>query len=69
MGEKSWFLVSKFCSGDSLAALLKRARVVGAMVVGDKVTVRVDLLRFVHEIVRGMVYLHGCGVLHGVRSL
>ena len=64
-GEKPWFLVSKFCSGDNLAASLKRARVVGAMVVGDKATARVDLLRFMHEIAKGMAYLHGCGVLHG----
>ena len=64
-GEKPWFLMGKFCSGNNLAASLKRARVVGAMVVGDKVTVRVDLLRFMHEIAKGMAYLHGCGVLHG----
>ncbi|KAI9457372.1 hypothetical protein HD554DRAFT_2225096 [Boletus coccyginus] len=65
VGEKPWFLVSKFCSGDNLAASLKQARVVGTMVVGDKSTVRVDLLRFMHEIAKGMAYLHGRGVLHG----
>lgn len=65
VGEKPWFLVSKFCSGDNLAASLKRARVVGTMVVGDGATIRVDLLRFMYEIAKGMTYLHGCGVLHG----
>lgn len=65
VGEKPWFLVSKFCSGDNLAASLKQARVVGTMLVGDKATVRVDLLRFMHEIAKGMAYLHGRGVLHG----
>ena len=31
---------------------------------GDKVTVCVDPLRFMHEIVKGMAELHGCGALH-----
>lgn len=66
-GEKPWFLVSKFCSGDNLAASLKltRARLAGEMVIEDKATVRVDLLRFMYEIAKGMTYLHECGVLHG----
>ncbi|KAF8547149.1 hypothetical protein OG21DRAFT_959723 [Imleria badia] len=67
MGETPWFVVSKFCSGDNLAASLRfeRARVVGEIVVGDTATVRVDLLRFMHEIAKGMAYLHECGVVHG----
>ena len=57
--------MSKFCGCDNLTASLKRMRAVGEMMVGDKATVRVDLLRFMHEIAKGMAYLHGCGVLHG----
>ncbi|KAH0826098.1 hypothetical protein J3R83DRAFT_5844 [Lanmaoa asiatica] len=65
VGEKPWFFVSKFCSGDNLVASLKRARAVGAMMVGNETAVRVDLLRCMHEIAKGMAYLHGRGVLHG----
>ncbi|KAF8121091.1 hypothetical protein EV363DRAFT_1187342 [Boletus edulis] len=65
VGDKPWFLVSKFCSGENLVASLRRTKLVGSMVVGDKAMVRMDLLRFMHEIAKGMAYLHGCGVLHG----
>lgn len=62
IGEKPWFFVSKFCSGGNLAASLKRAKVNEATMVDEA---RVDLLRSMHEIAKGMAYLHGCGVLHG----
>lgn len=64
VGEKPWFFVSKFCSGGNLVALLKRARVAG-VTMGNGAMVHVDPLRCMHEIAKGMAYLHGCGVLHG----
>lgn len=60
LGAKPWFFVSKFCSRGNLTASLKRAKMEGAMVVASE-----DLLRCMHEVAKGMAYLHGCGVLHG----
>ncbi|KAG9310779.1 hypothetical protein JVU11DRAFT_8628 [Chiua virens] len=65
MGDKPWFFVSKFCSGRDLAAALKHARMKGTMTVGKEAVVGVDLLRSIHEIAKGMMYLHGRGILHG----
>lgn len=62
VGEKPWFFVSKFCSGGNLVASLKCARVAA---VRNEAAVRVDPLRCIYEIAKGMAYLHGCGVLHG----
>ncbi|KAH7882518.1 hypothetical protein F5I97DRAFT_1982693, partial [Phlebopus sp. FC_14] len=52
-GPYPWFFVNKFCSGGSLLARLKAAK--------DGL----DLLRYIHEIAKGMAYLHEKGVLHG----
>ncbi|KAG2099294.1 uncharacterized protein F5147DRAFT_747297 [Suillus discolor] len=57
-GERPWFIVSEYCSGGSLVGWLReRKGRVGAR--GD-----VDLLRCMHHISKGMVYLHDQNVLH-----
>ncbi|KAF9218645.1 hypothetical protein BS17DRAFT_720020, partial [Gyrodon lividus] len=53
VGDRPWFFVSRFCSGGSLVEWLKRARE------------HLDLLRCMHQITKGMEYLHGREVLHG----
>lgn len=72
-GERPWFIVSEYCSGGSLVRWLRerKGRVgepsaegaltpPGAGAKGD-----MDLLRCMHHISKGMVYLHGQNVLHG----
>ncbi|KAG1850073.1 kinase-like domain-containing protein [Suillus tomentosus] len=53
-GERPWFIVSEYCSGGSLVGWLRERK--GR---GD-----VDLLRCMHYISKGMVYLHDQNVLH-----
>ncbi|OAX38567.1 hypothetical protein K503DRAFT_816887 [Rhizopogon vinicolor AM-OR11-026] len=52
-GERPWFIVSEYCAGGSLVGWLREKK-------GD-----VDLIRCMHHISRGMVYLHDENVLHG----
>jgi abelson tyrosine-protein kinase 1 len=73
-GDPPWF-VSRFCGGGSLVKWLKGveevewAAAVGGGGGGSGVKMskkgRVDLLRMMHEIAKGMEYLHRAGVLHG----
>ncbi|TCD62464.1 hypothetical protein EIP91_006834 [Steccherinum ochraceum] len=53
VGDPPWFLVSPYLKNGSLVGYLKATH-------GE-----VDLLKMVHEIAKGMTYLHGKGVLHG----
>ena len=62
VGEKPWFFVTKFCRGGNLAALLKHAKMEEATAGNETCA---DLLKSVHEIAKGMAYLHERGVLHG----
>ncbi|KAF7289995.1 Protein kinase domain-containing protein [Mycena chlorophos] len=61
-GDGPWFFVCPYMRFGSLSTFLRR---VGQQ--GDKARDgrEGDLLRFMHEIAKGMDYLHGKGVLHG----
>ncbi|THH30137.1 hypothetical protein EUX98_g4033 [Antrodiella citrinella] len=52
-GDPPWFFVSPYLKNGSLVGYLKSTD-------GE-----VDLLKMIHEISKGMTYLHGKGVLHG----
>jgi abelson tyrosine-protein kinase 1 len=54
-GEPPWFFVSPYCKNGSLVTWLKGMRN------GEEV----DLLRCMHQVAKGMEYLHRKGVLHG----
>jgi abelson tyrosine-protein kinase 1 len=54
-GEPPWFFVSPYCQNGSLVTWLK------GMKNGDDV----DLLRCMHQVAKGMEYLHRKEVLHG----
>ncbi|KAI9457475.1 hypothetical protein BJY52DRAFT_1223837 [Lactarius psammicola] len=56
-GEPPWFLVSKYYPRGSLVKYLKG--------LSDADAARVDALKMIHEISKGMAYLHKQGVLHG----
>ncbi|OJA20637.1 hypothetical protein AZE42_09915 [Rhizopogon vesiculosus] len=72
-GERPWFIVSEYCGSGSLVGWLRERK----CRVGDSSTSgalsppsastkgEVDLLRCMHHISRGMVYLHDENVLHG----
>ena len=66
VGDPPWFLVSTYCGNGNLVEFLKRG---GRARVGSGGVVRkggeVDLLRIIHEIAKGMGYLHLKKVLHG----
>ncbi|KAG0700333.1 hypothetical protein DFH29DRAFT_1056138 [Suillus ampliporus] len=72
-GERPWFIVSEYCGGGSLVGWLReRKGRVGESSAGGALTPPsagargdVDLLRCMHHISRGMVYLHNENVLHG----
>ena len=55
IGEPPWFFVSPYCENGSLVTWLRSMRS------GDEV----DMLRCMHQIAKGMEYLHNKGVLHG----
>lgn len=57
--EPPWFLVSPYCPNGSLVGYLQNLPGKSPDPPG------VDLLAMIHEIARGMAYLHGRGVLHG----
>lgn len=71
-GERPWFIVSEYCSGGSLVGWLKeRKGRVGESSAGGALTPPgagakgdMDLLRCMHHISKGMVYLHDRNVLH-----
>jgi abelson tyrosine-protein kinase 1 len=54
-GEPPWFFVSSYCQNGSLVTYLK----------GLKNGEEFDLLRCMHQVAKGMEYLHRKGVLHG----
>ncbi|TFK45230.1 hypothetical protein OE88DRAFT_1640190 [Heliocybe sulcata] len=56
-GDPPWFFVSPYCKNGSLVEYLKSH-------VGEGEG-SVDLVRAMHEVARGMEYLHTRGVLHG----
>ena len=53
--DPPWFFVSPYYKNGSLVTYLK----------GLPSLDNVNLLKMVHEIAKGMAYLHGKGVLHG----
>ncbi|KIM89615.1 hypothetical protein PILCRDRAFT_812439 [Piloderma croceum F 1598] len=55
IGEPPWFFVSPYCQNGSLVTYLK----------GLKNGEEFDLLRCMHQVAKGMEYLHRKGVLHG----
>lgn len=60
--DPPWFFVSPYYRNGSLVTYLK----------GLPSLDGVDLLKMIHQIAKGMAYLHGRGILHGdlkVRSL
>ncbi|KAF7965529.1 hypothetical protein HWV62_43062, partial [Athelia sp. TMB] len=57
-GEPPWFFVSPYCANGSLVAWLAARRRAGQ-------EAEVDLLRCMHQVAKGMEYLHRRGVLHG----
>ncbi|OAX33071.1 hypothetical protein K503DRAFT_869785 [Rhizopogon vinicolor AM-OR11-026] len=72
-GERPWFIVSEYCGGGSLVGWLRERKCrVGESSTGGALSPpsastkgEVDLLRCMHHISRGMVYLHDENVLHG----
>ncbi|KAI9434573.1 hypothetical protein H4582DRAFT_1818451 [Lactarius indigo] len=56
-GDPPWFLVSKYYPRGSLVKYLKG--------LSDADAARVDVLKMIHEISKGMAYLHKQCVLHG----
>ncbi|KAI0295165.1 hypothetical protein B0F90DRAFT_1752414 [Multifurca ochricompacta] len=56
-GDPPWFLVSKYYPRGSLVKYLKG--------LSDAEGAKVDALRMIHEISKGMAYLHSESVLHG----
>ncbi|EIM84603.1 uncharacterized protein STEHIDRAFT_100616 [Stereum hirsutum FP-91666 SS1] len=54
-GDPPWFFVSPYFENGSLVEYLR----------GLEVGTNVDYLRMVHEVAKGMAYLHSRGVLHG----
>lgn len=71
-GERPWFVVSEYCGGGSLVEWLReRKGRIGETSAGGALTAPgaaskgdVDLLRCMHQISKGMVYLHDQNVLH-----
>jgi abelson tyrosine-protein kinase 1/abelson tyrosine-protein kinase 2 len=53
-----WFLVSPYLGKSSVVRYLKGVK-------DRRAEEGVDLLKMMHEIAKGMEYLHGQGVLHG----
>jgi serine/threonine protein kinase len=72
-GDRPWFIVSEYCGGGSLIGWLRERKagvcesdVVGPLSPPSAGTGReVDLLRCMHHISKGMLYLHNENVLHG----
>lgn len=58
-GEPPWFFVSPYCKNGSLVSWLKSVKSFGG---GAE---DVDLLRCMHQVAKGMEYLHRKGVFHG----
>lgn len=56
-GDPPWFLVSKYYASGCLVKYLKG--------LSDFEYAKVDTLKMIHEISKGMAYLHKQGVLHG----
>lgn len=57
-GDPPWFFVSPYCANGSLVEWLKARQRAGQE--GE-----VDFLRCMHQVAKGMEYLHKQGVLHG----
>ncbi|KAJ6608478.1 hypothetical protein B0H10DRAFT_1815660 [Mycena sp. CBHHK59/15] len=61
-GAGPWFFVCPYERFGSLSGFLRRVALEGEAARGGR---EGDLLRFVHEVAKGMEYLHDRGVLHG----
>lgn len=61
-GDGPWFFVCPYERFGSLSGFLRRVAQEGEAAKNGK---EGELLRFMHEIAKGMEYLHGKGVLHG----
>ncbi|KAJ6608484.1 hypothetical protein B0H10DRAFT_1815704, partial [Mycena sp. CBHHK59/15] len=61
-GDGPWFFVCPYERFGSLSGFLRRVALEGEAARGGR---EGDLLRFVHEVAKGMEYLHDRGVLHG----
>ncbi|KAJ7438285.1 hypothetical protein B0H11DRAFT_591673 [Mycena galericulata] len=61
-GDGPWFFVCPYERFGSLTGFLRRVAQEGEAAKNGR---EGDLLRFMHEVAKGMEYLHGKGVLHG----
>ncbi|KAJ6521208.1 hypothetical protein DFH09DRAFT_223755 [Mycena vulgaris] len=61
-GDGPWFFVCPYERFGSLSSFLRRVAQEGETAKNGR---EGDLLRFMHEVAKGMEYLHGKGVLHG----
>ncbi|KAJ7194851.1 hypothetical protein GGX14DRAFT_377636 [Mycena pura] len=61
-GNGPWFFVCPYMRFGSLSTFLRRVAQQGEAAKNGRED---DLLRFMHEVAKGMEYLHGKGVLHG----
>lgn len=69
-GNPPWFLISPYMNHGSLSDYLRRAEwnsrfATNSSGLPHKYSQRPDLLGIIHDITKGMTYLHKHGILHG----